>query len=110
MDLKTTFGTHVRHHRKARGLTQEELAARVEVSVETIGKIERGAAAPSFETAERISAALKVGTAALFGAPADGVQAGNRGRLILRIQQTLANFNEEQLERAAKMLEAFAGR
>lgn len=110
MDLKTTFGTHVRQHRKAQGLTQDDLAARVEVSVETIGKIERGAAAPSFETAERIANALLIPPTALFGAPSDSSALSSRGRLVARIQQTLASLNEDQLGRAAKMLEAFAGR
>jgi len=104
------FGTHVRNHRKARHLTQEQLAERVDVSIETIGKIERGAAAPSFETAERIALALDVAAAALFGSDKQTVPPGERGQLLAHIEQTLASMNDNQLARVAKMLEAFAGR
>ena len=59
MQLPILFGKNVRNYRKANGLTQEQLAERVNVSMETIGKIERGAAAPTFTTAERIAEALR---------------------------------------------------
>ena len=52
MELQRLFGANVRHHRKAKGWTLEQLAGKIGVSRETIGKIERGVAAPLFETAE----------------------------------------------------------
>lgn len=110
MDLKTIFGTNVRNQRKARGLTQEVLAERVELSIETIGKIERGVAAPSFETAEKIAAALDVSTVALFGAGMQATPPGERGKSLRKIGATLAAMNDEQLSRVAKMLDAFMGR
>ena len=51
MQLQDIFGANVRQHRKAKGWTIEQLADRVGVTQETIGKIERGKAAPLFETA-----------------------------------------------------------
>ena len=109
MALQTIFGTNLRNQRKARGLTQEALAERVEVSIETIGKIERGVAAPSFATAEKIAAALDIPVIALFGAGDAVLPPGERGRLLTRINTTLARMNEDQLTRVAKMLEALAG-
>lgn len=109
MDLRTAFGAQVRHHRKASGLTQEELAGRVDLSIETIGKIERGVAAPSFDTVERIAAALSLPPLALFGVGAQASPAGDRGRLLARINSTLAGMNDDQLARTARMLEAFVG-
>lgn len=109
MALQRIFGTNLRNQRKARGLTQEALAERVEVSIETIGKIERGVAAPSFATAEKIAVALDIPVIALFGAGDAVLPSGERGRLLERINTTLARMNEDQLARVAKMLEALAG-
>ncbi|WP_424547004.1 helix-turn-helix domain-containing protein [Shinella zoogloeoides] len=108
MDLLSLFGANVRHHRKAKGWTLEHLAAAVGVSAVTIGKIERGKAAPLFETAEKIAAALGVSAPVLFGAdaaPGDG----ERARLLTEIHRTLSRMNEDQLDRAAKILKAFMG-
>lgn len=109
MELQTIFGANVRNHRKAAGLTQEALAERVAVSIETIGKIERGAAAPTFATAERIAGALQVPVTALFGAGPAALPEGERGRLLARINRMLSAMNDGQLARVAKMIEAFAG-
>jgi transcriptional regulator with XRE-family HTH domain len=91
-------------------MTQAQLAERVAVSIETIGKIERGIAAPSFDTAEKIAVALNIAPSALFGAQASARPRGERGKLLARIETTLADMNEDQLSRVARMLEAFLGR
>lgn len=110
MDLKQAFGTNVRNHRRAIDITQEVLAERMEVSVETVGKIERGVAAPSFETVEKLAAALGLSPLALFGCGDDAIPKGERGELLAHILSALADMNEEQMARAAKMLDAFMGR
>jgi len=66
-NLQKLFGKHLREARKARGLTQSELAERVERSLDMIGRLERGEIAPSFETIERLTFTLKVQPAELFG-------------------------------------------
>jgi transcriptional regulator with XRE-family HTH domain len=109
VELKQAFGARVRHHRRAKGMTQEELAERLDLSMETIGKIERGVAAPSFETAERIAEALNLPPLALFGIGKETMPRGERGRLLGRINATLSRMNDEQLARAARIMEAFAG-
>lgn len=109
MDLKQAFGANVRHHRKAKDLTQEELAGRIDLSIETIGKIERGVAAPSFDTAEKIAAALGLSPLALFGVGEEAAPQGERGRLLARINGTLSGMNDDQLSRVGKMLDAFVG-
>jgi transcriptional regulator with XRE-family HTH domain len=110
MGLKQAFGTQVRHHRRAAGMTQERLADLVDVSIETIGKIERGVAAPSFDTVEKIAAALGLSPLALFGATDAATPTGERGKLLSRIQQSLAAMNDDQLARTANMIDAFMGR
>jgi transcriptional regulator with XRE-family HTH domain len=108
MELQRLFGANVRHHRKAKGWTLEQLSGQTGVSRETIGKIERGVAAPLFETAEKIAAALEVPAPVLFGAEAS-LGRGERARLLNEINGTLSRMNDDQLGRAAKMLKAFVG-
>lgn len=109
MELQQTFGANVRHHRRSKGWTQDQLGERVGVTLETIGKIERGVVPPSFDTAERIAKALGVSPLALFSTAFEALQKGERGKLLRAMNITLARLNEAQLARAVKMLEAFAG-
>ncbi len=91
-------------------MTQEGLADAVDVSIETIGKIERGVAAPSFDTVEKIASALHVPAVALFGAGSNALPKGERGRLLKRIHSALAGMNDDQLSKATNLLNAFLGR
>ena len=56
----------MRQIRLRKGLTQEEFADRVGMSVEFLSLIERGINAPSFEMIERIARALRVPVKMLF--------------------------------------------
>lgn len=66
-NLRTIFGLAVQRRRKALGLTQAQLADRVEVSVDAVGQIERGKIAASFDTIGALADALDVHPAELFG-------------------------------------------
>ena len=107
--LKELFGANLRHQRKARRLTQAELAERVDLSTEMVSKIERGDAAPSFATVERLAEALEVAPVAFFGVGAMDVPQGARGRLLHKINVTLGRMTENQLSQAARMLRALIG-
>ena len=56
----TNFGDLLRGHRLAAGLTQEALAERAGLSAHGIQKLERGAAHPYRDTAQRLIAALQL--------------------------------------------------
>lgn len=56
------IGLRVRQFRLVTGLTQAELAERVEAAPETISRLERGKLAPSADLVERIASALGVKT------------------------------------------------
>ena len=60
MALTELFGVNLCVQRKARNLTEAESAERVGMSTETISKIERGIAAPSFPTIEKLGDVLGV--------------------------------------------------
>jgi transcriptional regulator with XRE-family HTH domain len=64
--LRKKFGQHLRGIRAQRGMTQEEFAEMLEISVDFLSLIERGRNAPSFETIERIAKRLRVSVAELF--------------------------------------------
>ncbi len=64
--LRKRFGKHLRLIRAQRGMTQEEFAEMLEISVDFLSLIERGRNAPSFETIERIAKRLRVPVADLF--------------------------------------------
>jgi transcriptional regulator with XRE-family HTH domain len=106
VSLREIFGSNLRHYRKARGLKQRELAERLGLSVNMVGNMERGEAAPSFETIEKIAAALEVPEAALFGADVLTLPTGERGRLLQRINAQLSKLNNDALARAAKLIRA----
>lgn len=65
-NLKLLVGQNVRKCRLANGLTQEQLAARAEMTNDYISRLELGKENPSLETLERISKALKVDSFVLF--------------------------------------------
>jgi len=63
-------GQRVHAQRKAKGLTQEALARRADLSTATIQRIENGRRRPTVATLEAIAAALDVPIGALLGAAA----------------------------------------
>ena len=65
--LKKLFGTQVRASRKGHGWTQAHLAESAKLSVDMIGRLERGEAAPSIDTVETLSRVLSVPASVLFG-------------------------------------------
>lgn len=106
MTLATVFGSNLRHQRKAKHLTQAELAELVGLSPEMISKIERGITAPSFWTVERLSEVLAVPEAAFFGVGLVMTSDSPRTRQLSKIQTQLSRMNEDQLARASRLLGA----
>lgn len=68
-NLKQQFGQRLAELRKARKLSQEDLAFLLDVSVETISHIERGIHGPRFDLLEDISRTLGVEPRDLFDFP-----------------------------------------
>jgi transcriptional regulator with XRE-family HTH domain len=58
-DIKKKFGVRLFQLRSEAGMTQAELAEKANLSIDSISRIERGDRSPSFESLERIAAALK---------------------------------------------------
>lgn len=68
-NLRTLIGNNVRRYRMARGMTQEELAARIEVEPSTITRIEGGTRMMSILMLYSIAEALNVSYDALLCDP-----------------------------------------
>lgn len=61
-----SFGAHVRELRRAHGLTQEELADRSELHVDTIKGLERNTFQPSLRTLRKLAKGVGLSMSQLF--------------------------------------------
>jgi len=64
--VQDRFPRLVRQLRKARGWSQEQLAEQADLNRSYVGEIERGTAAPSLQTAEKLAQALDLQLSALL--------------------------------------------
>jgi transcriptional regulator with XRE-family HTH domain len=95
--LRSQVGHLVRHHRERARLTQSELADRINRSPQLIGRIERGTAAPSFETLEALSAALNTPVRDFFGVGQLEAKSGPEDALV-RLLERGAGLDQPDLE------------
>lgn len=110
-DLKSIFGRQVRHYRRQRSWTQTELSGEVGLSLDMIGRLERGQAAPSLETIENMAATFSVASALLLGgAPFTENLAGEREQIFQRIFELLSGAHDAELERIEQVIGAMIGR
>jgi transcriptional regulator with XRE-family HTH domain len=58
--LRRQFGKKLRSFRKMRGMTQEQFAEALDISVDFLSLVERGVNAPSFESIEAFSITLGI--------------------------------------------------
>ena len=66
MDIKKTFGEKIKRLRKAKNLTQEQLAEMINIAPKNLSKIEVGTCFVSAETLENLVIALDTTTEELF--------------------------------------------
>lgn len=86
----------VRHQRKQRGWSQDELAERARRSVEMINRVERGRTAPSLETLERLASAFEVPVRDMFQIGNHAVVAG-RDDALVRLIGRVSGLSSEDL-------------
>lgn len=60
------FGANVRRRRKELGMTQSELAIRIDRSIHLVGRLERGKKWPALKTAIEVAIALQIDVRSLF--------------------------------------------
>ena len=80
--LSQQVGGIVRHHRKRHGWTQIELAAKAELSVEMINRVEGGRVVPSLGTVEVLAGLFGIPVRDMFQIGDHAVQAGRDDALV----------------------------
>lgn len=90
------LGRRLRDIRKAKGLTQEQLGSKADVSYKFIGEIERGQQNPSFDTLVKIADALEVELFELFRFDQG---ATNRKDIETRMAKIVKGMSEDDLRR-----------
>lgn len=66
MNVAERFGQNLSRHRRASGLTQEELASRAAVHRTQVGLLEAGQRQPRIDTLVKLAGALSVDSCALL--------------------------------------------
>ncbi|MEK6736826.1 MAG: helix-turn-helix transcriptional regulator [Pseudomonadota bacterium] len=101
-DLLPKLGTRLKEIRKTRGLTQEALAEKIDLSPQYLSRLEGGHQSPSLETVARLAEALDLELWELFDLRHQGTVKEMRERLRRLIQES----NEQELRLALKLLHA----
>lgn len=66
-EVRRRLGVRLKHWRRNQNLTQEELGERAGLSYKFIGEVERGNGNPTVDTLSKLSSALDIDVAELFG-------------------------------------------
>lgn len=99
----------MRHHRERAGLTQSEVAEKINKALETVGSIERGKTAPSFDTLNDLSEALGVPVREFFGAGAYEAKAGRNDPLV-RLIERVAGLSDDDVDWLDRLVAAALAR
>ena len=77
MEIKTLFGLNLKHFRKEKHLSQDQLSEKVDISVKHLSKIERGLTFVSADLLEKLSINLGISVARLFCAENENIYDDN---------------------------------
>lgn len=99
----------MRHHRERAGLTQSEVAEKINKALETVSSIERGKTAPSFDTLNDLSEALDVPVREFFGAGAYEAKAGRNDPLVRMIDR-VAGLSDDDVDWLDRLVAAALAR
>jgi transcriptional regulator with XRE-family HTH domain len=107
MEFKHRIAVRLKAVRKARRMTQGDLAKRTGRSVDAISNIEREKGLPSVETLEALAQALDIAITEFFS-QSDGARRESVARLALlaRLNNLGRSFEDRELETAVRVLEA----
>ena len=93
-EILTVFGKRLRSLRRAKDMTQEQVAERAGLSLQSVGEIERGRGNPTLVNVERLSDALDVELTELFDL---GDVKMTREQAVQEILARLEGATEEQV-------------
>ncbi len=105
-NLKPIIAARTRAARKARNMTQAELADAVSRTVEAISNIERGLSLPPIDLLHRIATTLNVPLVDLLEEPAAAGAIGERAALEMAVRTIGASLTIEGLRVAVRQITA----
>ena len=98
--IKDRVAAALRAGRRAKGLTQEALAAEVDCSVETLSNAERAISLPALELFLDLARVLQLDIATLTGASGDAASLSKgRLRLVSEANQLTLQLNDRSLKK-----------
>ena len=103
MNIKKTFGEKIKRLRKAKNLTQEQLAEMIDIAPKNLSKIEVGTCFVSAETLENLIVALDTTTEEIFAN--DHIKLPNELRAEIYKNLNKINNNQEKLELIYKIID-----
>lgn len=95
MDVQILLGKNISARRKVLGISQKELAARLNITQDAMTRIENGKIAPKMKRLDDIAAVLKCTVSSLFRT--DFEQAHERATVIAEIISTLPEEGQDAL-------------
>lgn len=108
MEDKLSFGIRLKALRKSCGLTQEELAERIERSVDAVSALERGHSYPNFKTLEGLSRALDVPIKELFQLDEEDQSSPKREKMMAELAAIARTLTDADLELTISQIKAIA--
>ncbi|MHB1313017.1 MAG: helix-turn-helix domain-containing protein [Gemmatimonadaceae bacterium] len=110
MKLKDRVAARIKALRRGRGLTQEDLAERIERTVDAVSNLERGVSLPSFDTLERLARALHAPVRDFFDDDGRGRVSAKRAALTATLADYARSLPDADLELAVEQVKAIAAR
>ena len=102
MNIKEKIGARIASLRKARRMTQEQLAAKMEISIPYLSSIERGRENPTLNTLINLAGCLDLDLSEMFSY----IDIEDPSQRKAVISSLLNNAGDEQLKQALKILTA----
>lgn len=110
MELNQILATNIRHLREQKKMSQARLAEDLDLSLNAVGRIERGLLSPSLKTIQNICTVFRVSASELFHVELTQKYTfedhTNRTQDMLRINSVLGRMTDKEISQAAKLLEA----
>lgn len=104
MDVKELIGNRIKELRKKKGLSQEQLSEKAEITPNYLSRVERGTENPTLNMLIKLANALEVEVWEIF----DFGHRGSRRDLKSILNKVAGEANEEQLRLMVKVLRAIA--
>ena len=101
-DLLRNLGARIKEERKSRGLTQELLAEKLQITPRYLSRLEVGQQSPSIETLVKLAKVLEVELHELFKFGHLGTRKELRGKLL----QLIRGLDERKLRLIVKLCQA----